>query len=203
MPQDFKVATTNVGIPQAVLTWTDVSGETAYRVQCSYDGGAFTDSVVDLCGNTDANPTAANVTSYDAGCNCAESAVAVTMSNVRYRIRSENAFGNSDWSTVIYCPPMIEVTFEATYNVCASRIDLSWSFSGEEWAVNDIEIWRNINGGGYSLFDTLSDASLTTSIDDSVEAVAAAALMQPLLYKVRYVNPGGNGPFSNEDDATN
>lgn len=181
------------GASGITVTWNDVSGEDAYRLQYSYDFGAFADITGD-----DANPTAADVVSFFTGYSGTTMADPGEFCLFRFKIRAENAFGNSSYSSIVQTPPSLAVAdLDAPINPGVG-VDLAWhNFESYSSLANlQQHVWRSINGGAFTDIATVAfDA--TSYSDNSGATVTALGLMQSIDYKVRSVNDGGNGVFSN------
>lgn len=192
-PSGLMVTSVDVGGLGATLGWTDNSStETAFRVQYSYNSGVFADVAFDVCGS-EANPTAANVVTYIAGCDGTPSfgGNSAEYSFLRYRVRAENGFGNSAYSAIVQVPPSVAVTdLAALINVL--NVEVSWTDTGEN--ETEVRVYRSTNAGmSYSLLST--EAAGTGTYTDTGALVSHMAAN--LRYYTARVNAGGVGPNSN------
>lgn len=184
---------TGVGVDGATLAWTDNSStETAFRVQYSYNNGAFADVEVEIC-SSEANPTAANVTSYFAGCSGTPGfgTPASEFSFLRYKVRAENAFGNSAYSAIVQVPPSVAVIDLAGVQN-GLNVDLSWTDTGENETA--VRVYRSTNSG--MTYDAIASIAANSSTHTDV-GIAEFYAMSVLRYYIIIANSGGDGPQSN------
>ena len=195
-PGSFVIS--SVGATGVTLGWGNVSGEDAFRVQFSEPDNMIDWTDADAGCGSDANPTAANVLSYfyDVACE-PNSGSQVGLCFLKFRVRAENAFGNSGWSTELQVPPSIMVTdLSATYTAM-SGCHLTFTDTGETGGNCVQQCWRSINNASYVNIGNATPGDGFYDDNDSVALDAAFALMQEVKYKMIYHNDGGDGPASN------
>lgn len=179
------------------LAWVDESAdELLFRVQQSLDADPFADSADD---DPNFNPTAADVIGFLFRVELTGGASQAELCNYRFRVRAENAAGNSAWSAEVQVPPSVE-TIDLVATISGDQVGLVWTNTGEIGGSAFPHVWRSINGGGFSDIETLANDAGTYQ-DVSGEVATAIGLAQTILYKIRVTNTGGSGPYSNEATA--
>ncbi|MEO6435581.1 MAG: fibronectin type III domain-containing protein, partial [Tepidisphaeraceae bacterium] len=172
------LATSVASSSQINLTWSDVTGESAYVIERSTDGGSIW---------AQAGTTGAGVTSFN------DTALTAATAYL-YRVRATNASGASANSatasgTTLTLAPTGLVASAAS----SSQINLSWSnVTGETGYV----VERSPNGStGWAQIATTS-VNVVTFSDTSLSGSTT------YYYRVRAANAGGNSAPSNTASAT-
>jgi titin len=163
---------------QLKLTWTNVAGESGYRIERSSDGS---------CDWSVINTTAANVVTYtDTG---------LTNDTLYYyRVTAYNASGDAASSTVMHGRTLVPApTNLAATATSSSQIHLTWDDSTGE---TGYFIERSLNNG-------VTWSTLTTVAAD-VTSYNSGALTAGTLYayRIRAINAGGNSEASAKASAT-
>lgn len=195
----------NGGITDFTITWTNVSNETAFRVQYDYGRALDWQEAPSGSGNS-VNPTAANVLTYKSIVGASGIALDnAGISHVSLRVRAEGAGGNSDWSNIFSAPPQIITTdFLATFDGVVG-VEFNWTPS--EDYITDILFYRKVNNAAATLVASLSDFETVTtdpgtiSFDEEAGTIAYSEgdLISYYLVRVNGAGfpDGGSGPASN------
>src|SRR5262249_38358693 len=126
-----------VSTTQINLAWSDVAGETGFKIERSLDGVNWAQVATTAAGVTSYQDTALNGgTTYD------------------YRVRATNAGGDSAYSNHTSATPPAAPPVPATPTgltataLSASKIQLSWTDN----AINETgyRVFRSVNGGTWS-----------------------------------------------------
>jgi fibronectin type 3 domain-containing protein len=175
---------TAVAGPRAVrLSWTNVAGETGYRIERKVDGSAE--------GFREIRAVGANVTTIvDEGL--------TTGTTYVYRVRASGAAGNSPYSNSSSATPRAETPRPAAPRelrataASPTRVDLRWgNVSGE----TGYRIERRLDGTDTWVKVTLTAADVTAFSDTTVLPGMT------YLYRVRAVSAAGSSAWSNTASA--
>ncbi len=165
------------------LTWSDVSGETGYKIERSTDGVNWTQIAT----------TSANATSYsNTGLNSATA--------YSYRVKANNAGGDSAPSNVATATTLTAPTLPAAPTslsavaAAANRVNLSWTDNSSN--ENGFQIWRTSNNGRSWTNIANVSANTTSFTDTGVNA------RKTYSYSVRAFNSAGNSAYSNTVTVT-
>jgi parallel beta-helix repeat protein len=161
------------------LTWSDVSGESEYRIERSTDGVMFAPLAT----------VAANQTGYS------DSSVSGS-ATFYYRVLAANSVGVSDPSNVASAAPMQPPAAPSGLSAVAdgSKINLSWTDNAPA-VQKSFAIFRSTDGVSFAQIGiTLG----TTTYSDSTGLSPATQYF----YKVQASNGGGASDFSNVASAT-
>lgn len=165
------------------LTWSNVSGETGYKIERSTDGTNWTQIAT----------TSANITSYsNTGLNSA--------TTYSYRVKANNAGGDSASSNVAsvatLTAPTLPVAPTSLFAVAASasRVNLTWADNSSN--ENGFQIWRTSNNGR-SWTNIANVSANTTSFADS-----GVSARRTFSYAVRAFNGVGYSAYSNTATVT-
>lgn len=165
------------------LTWSDVSGETGYKIERSTDGINWIQIAT----------TGANVTSFsNTGLNSATS--------YSYRVKANNAGGDSAASNVASVTTLTAPTLPSAPTAlsavaaAANRVNLSWTDNSSN--ENGFQIWRTSNNG--RSWTNIANVSANTSSfsDNGVNA------RKTYSYSVRAFNDAGYSAYSNTATVT-
>jgi subtilisin family serine protease len=180
-PAPTGLTATAVSSSDIDLSWSDVSGETGYRVERSPDGSNGWSAI---------GSTGQNVTTYvDTGL-----AAATTY---YYRVVATNTGGDSPPSniasaTTLPSPPPAPTGLTAAA-ASSTRIDLSWTDVAGE---TGYKVERSANGtSGWSQIGTAGQ-NVTTYVDTGLAAATT------YYYRVVATNTGGDSPPSTVASAT-
>jgi hypothetical protein len=163
---------------QINITWSNVLGESGYRVERSSDGGGSWTFSVNLT---------ADVTSYS-------NTVLASATAYTYRVRASNSTGSSAYSgtTSATTLPAAPANLVATA-ASASQINLSWSdVSGE----SGYTVERSSDGGGSWTFSVNLSADVTSYSNTGLASATAYT------YRVRANNVSGSSAYSGTASAT-
>ena len=168
---------------QISLTWTDVSGESSYKVERSLDGVTWTQIA----------STLGNVVSFQ---NTGLSA----NTTYSYRVRATNNGGDSGFSNVASATTLATTSLPTAPSslvaaaVTKSRVNLTWidTASNED----GVKIERSSDGGKTWSQLAQVGANITTYSDLSVSA------RKTYQYRVRAYNTAGNSAYSNVAQVT-
>ncbi len=165
------------------LAWSDVGGETGYKIERSTDGINWTQIAT----------TAANVTSYsNTGLNSA--------TTYSYRVKANNAGGDSAPSnvastTTLTAPALPTApTSLSAVATASNRVNLTWSDNSSN--ENGFQIWRTSNNGR-SWTNIANVAANTASFTDS-----GVNARKTYSYAVRAFNNTGYSAYSNTATVT-
>ncbi len=165
------------------LAWSDVSGETGYKIERSTNGTTWTQIAT----------TGANVTSYsNTGLNSATS--------YSYRVKANNAGGDSAASNVASATTPTAPTLPSAPTslsavaASASRVNLSWTDNSNN--ENGFQIWRTSNNGRSWTNIANVSANTTSFTDTGVNA------RKTYSYAVRAFNDTGYSAYSNTATVT-
>lgn len=165
------------------LAWSDVSGETGYKIERSTDGTNWTQIAT----------TGANVASYsNTGLNSA--------TTYFYRVKANNAGGDSAASNVATATTLTAPTIPAAPTTLsavaasASRVNLTWSDNSSN--ENGFQVWRTSNNG--RSWTNIANVSANTAsfTDNAVNA------RKTYSYAVRAFNDAGYSAYSNTATVT-
>lgn len=169
---------TTVSSSRIDLAWSDVSGETGYKIERSTNGTTWTQIAT----------TGANITSYsNAGLNSATS--------YSYRVKANNAGGDSAASNVASATTLTAPTLPSAPTslsavaAAANRVNLSWTDNSNN--ENGFQIWRTSNNGR-SWTNNANVAANTTSFTDT-----GVNARKTYSYAVRAFNDTGYSAYSN------
>jgi endoglucanase len=171
---------------QINLSWTDnANNETGFRIQRSTNSGSTWSDLTTL---------GANVTSYS-------NSGLTASTTYHYRVRAENASGNSGYSNVANAttqgtgtvPPEAPGNLSAT-SFSASQINLSWTDNSTNETGFRIE--RSTDGSSWSQFSANVGANITTYQSTGLSASTT------YYYRVRAENGGGNSSYTSVASAT-
>ncbi len=194
-PTDLVV--TLVDASGVTLGWTDNSmNEDGFWVEADNGTGWLAWTFFNGSGD---NPTLPSANSYFAATADSPEGSQASLSFLKFRIFATNAFGSSAYSSEVQVPPSVPVTdLDAVWDEITTFV-LTFTATGENYT--QVEVQVNINGGGWIPDGNYpDDGGGSIPVTDS-DAAAAMVLMQPVLFRLRYVNSGGNGPWSNESEA--
>lgn len=177
------LAATAVSSSRIDLTWSDVSGETGYKIERSTDGTTWTQIAT----------TSANATSYsNTGLNSATA--------YSYRVKANNAGGDSAPSNVTsvttLTAPALPTAPTSLSAVAAgsNRVNLTWADNSSN--ENGFQIWRTSNNG--RSWTNIANVSTNTAsfTDNGVSA------RKTYSYAVRAFNGTGYSAYSNTATVT-
>jgi fibronectin type 3 domain-containing protein len=180
-PQPTGLAATAASSTQINLSWTDVTGETGYKVQRSANGTS---------GWTQIGTTGQNVTTYaDTGLSAS--------STYYYRVVATNTSGDSAPSTVASATTKPDTLAPSTptgllASGSNSKITLRWGASTDTGGsgLAGYEVWRATSSAGpFSLIGTASSATYTDS--------TLARKQTFYYYVIAYDNAGNRSGASN------
>lgn len=147
------------------LSWTNVTGETAYRVDRSIDGENWTTAVT----------TSANVTAWTDNTLSPDT-------NYYYRVRAANASGAGDWSEVVSCRTLLApVTGFSASADSQSQVTLRWNDASGEIG------YRVERRSGTSWIVVATLAPQVTSM-----SVAGLSSGTSHAFRISAINAGGN-----------
>ena len=178
-----RLETAVAGARAVRLAWTNVAGETGYRIERKVDGSAE--------GFREIRTVGANVTSIvDEGL--------TTGTTYIYRVRAFNSAGNSPYSNTSAATPRLETPRPAAPRelsaraVSPTRIDLRWgNVAGE----TGFRVERRLEGTDTWVKIGLAPADVTTFSDTK------ALPGRTYFYRVRSVSLAGSSPWSNVASA--
>ncbi len=188
-PTDLVVTLVNAS--GVTLGWMNNSmNEDGFWVEYNYANQGW-NPVIPVMGS-DPNPTAANVVTYFSAVGDAPpDSAPPDFSFTKYRVFATNAFGSSAYSSEVQVPPSVMVS-DLDGVVDVLDVNLSWTSTGEN--ATSIDIYRSTDNGMSYSFLSSAAFDATTYLDNGVILSFPAA---DLRYKLRYLNTGGNGPYSN------
>ena len=168
------------------LAWSDVTGETGYKIERSTDGINWTQIAT----------TGANVTSYsNTGLNSA--------TTYSYRVTANNAGGDSARSNVAsvttLTPPAVPTVPTAPTSLSAvaataNRVNLSWTDNSNN--ENGFQVWQTSNNGR-SWTNIANVSANTASFTDT-----GVSARKTYSYTVRAFNDAGYSAYSNTATVT-
>ncbi len=163
---------------QINLSWTDVSGETGYKVERKTGSGGTYAQI----GTTAANVTTYNDTGLTAG------------TIYYYRVRATNASGDSAYSSEVNTATLTLAPATLTATTASStQINLSWAdVTGE----TGFKIERKTGSGGTYAQIATTAAGVTTYVNTGLTASTV------YYYRVRATDAGGDSAYSPEANAT-
>lgn len=169
---------TAVSASRIDLSWSDVAGETSYKIDRSADGVNW----------SQVTTTAQNVTTYqDLGL--------IASTSYSYRVRATNAGGDSDYSnlavtTTLAAPTPPAAPSGLTAAATSQQVTLSWIDNSANETGFVIERASSNGSGTYSIIATVG-ANMTSFVDNSV------APGKTYTYRIRAVNNGVYSDYSN------
>jgi len=198
---------TSVDGTGVTLGWTDnSSNEDGFWVEHYNGSGGAVWAVTPNDSDSDVLPTAASDTTHFSGINSSTpTGQQYELSFLKFRVKSTNAFGASAYSAEAQVPPSVVTSDMTAIYQDVLGFDIAFTFTGENYSSYELQV--NVNGGGWGAAVTKTATEVDSGaihIDEGVlpAADAAYAMMQPVLFRGRYVNSGGNGPWSNEATTT-
>lgn len=164
IPAAVAISATTVSTSQITLSWTNVAGETGYRVETSSDGSSWSPLTV----------TNANVVTY--------ASTGLSADSLHYyRVTAFNAAGDGA-STVTSRRTLLSAPTGLVASASSSTsVTLTWNDTSGESAYQ-VERW---NGKAWALLTTLS-AGVTTYVNTGLAASKSYS------YRVRATNAGGD-----------
>ena len=172
---------TAISSTQINLAWSDVVGETAFKIERKTGAGGTYAQIA---------TTAANTVSYsDTGL--------TPTTTYFYRVRATNAIGDSPYSpeastTTLVPPPSAPASLTATA-ASSSQINLSWADVSSE---TGFKIERKTGTGGTYAQIATTGANVTTYNNTGLSSSTT------YYYRVRATNAGGDSPYSPEASAS-
>lgn len=165
------------------LAWSDVSGETGYKIERSTDGTNWTQIAT----------TGANVTDYsNTGLN--------SSTTYSYRVTANNAGGDSAASNVASATTSATPTLPnaptslTAVAATARRVNLAWTDNSSN--ENGFQVWRSSNNGRSWTNIANVGANATSYADNGVSA------RKTYSYRVRAFNDAGNSAYSSTATVT-
>jgi titin len=157
---------------QINLSWSDVTGETGYKIERSPNGSSGWAQIA----TTGANVTSHSNTGVSSG------------TQYFYRVRGYNSAGDGAYSPTANTFTFVEApsTLGAT-PISTSQIDLAWS---DVFGETGYRIERSPNGTSGWIPIFITGANITTYSDTGLAAGTN------YFYRVLGVNSAGNGPYS-------
>jgi hypothetical protein len=172
------LAAVAVSASRITIQWSDVAGETGYKIERSLDGSAW----------TQIGTTGANVLSYqDSGLNAS--------TTYFYRVRATNLGGDSPFSslasatTFVVPPAPLAPSNLWAAAVSAKQVNVTWSDNSAN--EDGFRLERSSNGGkSWTVVATVT--ANTTSFSD-----LTTTKRKTYQYRVRAFNGGGDSAISN------